>query len=323
VGQFGSTPKLILVIHFSLLFKKTRRYLFSKIIKKFTFYFVWDIENKLIEVRKPGMIAQYTYDALGRRMGKEVNGVTKQFRYDGEDLIMEMNSNDSITASYTFGPGIDNPLMMNRNDKNYYYVKDGLGSVTALTDSTSNIVKEYKYSVFGKIVEETGNNTLYNPFTYTAREFDKESGLYYYRYRYYNAEIGRFLSEDPIGINSGDANCYRYVWNNSTNFIDPYGMVGEKQILAALNEKFSDAELSPTEKAKVAKFSSNQIQWFELKTLLFALAGDEKTMKMLDERISKAVIDSKNKELIDLLNKMRKLEEEKNKKIKPDSCKVK
>jgi len=187
-------------------------------------HYIWDIENKLIEVRKSGIIARYTYDALGRRIGKEVNGVTKQFRYDGEDLIMEMNSDDSITASYTFGPGIDNPLMMNRNDNNYYYLKDGLGSVTALTDSTSNIIKEYKYSVFGKIVEETGDSTLENPFTYTAREYDKETGNYYYRARYYSPEMGRFISEDRIRFSAGDINFYRYVFNNVSNFIDPFGL---------------------------------------------------------------------------------------------------
>jgi len=185
---------------------------------------VWNIENKLIEVRKPGMIARYTYDALGRRMSKEVNGVTKQFRYDGEDLIMEMNSEDSITANYTFGPGIDNPLMMNRSDKNYYYVKDGLGSVTALTDSTSNIIKEYKYSVFGKIVDETGDSTLANPFTYTAREYDKETGNYYYRARYYSPEMGRFISEDPLGL-AVDNNFYQYTINNPINMVDPLGLV--------------------------------------------------------------------------------------------------
>jgi YD repeat-containing protein len=59
-------------------------------------HFAWDIENKLVEVRKPGMIARYAYDALGRRMSKEVNGEVTQFRYDGDDLILEMDGNDSI-----------------------------------------------------------------------------------------------------------------------------------------------------------------------------------------------------------------------------------
>ena len=168
--------------------------------------YTWDIENKLVEVRKPDMLARYTYDAFGRRMSKEVNGVKTQFRYDGQNLILEMDAQDSVTANYTFGPGVDNPLMMQRNDKNYYYVKDGLGSVAALTDSMANVVHEYKYSVFGEIIEETGDG-IENPFTYTSREYDKETGNYYYRMRYYESRIGRFISEDPLGL-KGDINMF-------------------------------------------------------------------------------------------------------------------
>jgi RHS repeat-associated protein len=185
--------------------------------------FEWDIENKLVEVRKPGMIAKYTYDALGRRMSKTVNGETKKFGYDGNDLILEMNSQDSIIADYTHGPGIDNPLTMNRAGKNYYYAKDGLGSVTALTDSIGSVVHEYKYSVFGKIVEETGDS-IENPFAYTSRELDKETGLIYCRARTYNTDIGRFLSQDPIGFSGLDYNLYRYVWNSPENWTDPFGL---------------------------------------------------------------------------------------------------
>ena len=65
-----------------------------------------------------------------------------------------------------------------------------------------------------------------NPFTYTGREYDAESGLYYYRARYYDPTIGRFLNEDPIGFAGGDMNLYAYVWDNPTNFVDPYGLWG-------------------------------------------------------------------------------------------------
>ncbi|MBN1575927.1 MAG: hypothetical protein JW913_05205 [Chitinispirillaceae bacterium] len=76
-----------------------------------------------------------------------------QFRYDGEDLILEMNAEDSITANYTFGPGIDNPLLMHRNGRNLYYVKDGLGSVTAPADPVGSVVHEYAYSLFGEVYQ--------------------------------------------------------------------------------------------------------------------------------------------------------------------------
>jgi RHS repeat-associated protein len=219
-----------------------------------TIYFVWDIENKLVEVRKPGMVAKYIYDPLGRRVQKTVNGVAKEMRYDGQDLIMEVDENDVITASYTFGPGMDNPLLMTRNGNSYYYVKDGLGSVIALTDNAGSVVHEYRYSVFGEIVEESGDS-VENPFTYTAREYDKETGNYYYRARYYDPAIGRFISEDPIGFAHiievrkfglfshnaiqkldpaqlvlltkfyGNTNLYMYVGNSSLVFVDPLGLI--------------------------------------------------------------------------------------------------
>jgi RHS repeat-associated protein len=166
-------------------------------------------------------------------MSKTVNpdgigtgGETKKFGYDGNDLILEMNGQDSIVANYTHGPGVDDPLMMNRAGKNYYYAKDGLGSVTALTDSTGSVVHEYKYSVFGKMVEETGDS-VENPFTYTSREYDKETGNYFYRARYYNPQIGKFLSEDPIGFYGEDINLFRYARNNPVNWIDPLGLIWE------------------------------------------------------------------------------------------------
>jgi RHS repeat-associated protein len=189
--------------------------------------FTWDIENKLTEVRKTGMDAKYTYDALGRRMSKTVNGETKKFGYSGNDLILEMNDQDSVIASYTYGPGSDDPLVMNRNGMAYYYKKDGLGSVVALTDSAGNVLHEYKYSVYGKMVEETGN-AVENPFTYTSRELDQETGLLYNRARFYDPQIGRFISKDPIGFDGGDVNLYVYVFNSPTNYIDPLGLGGWK-----------------------------------------------------------------------------------------------
>ena len=70
--------------------------------------------------------------------------------------------------------------MMNRDNKNYYYLADGLGSITSITDETGNVLQEYKYSVFGEIVEQTADSIV-NPFAYTAREWEPEIGLYYYR----------------------------------------------------------------------------------------------------------------------------------------------
>lgn len=85
------------------------------------------------------------------------------------------------------------------------------------------MLQEYKYSVFGEIIEQTADS-IANPFTYTAREWDPEVSLYYYRARFYDPRIGRFISEDPSGLSGWDLNLYRYVTNSSLNWVDPFGL---------------------------------------------------------------------------------------------------
>ena len=105
-----------------------------------------------------------------------------------------------------------------------YYHADGLGSITSLSTSAGAIANTYTYDSFGKLTASTGS--LVNPLRYTARESDSETGLYYYRARYYDPTAGRFTREDPLGFYGGDVNLYRYVWNSPLNFSDPIGELG-------------------------------------------------------------------------------------------------
>ncbi len=102
----------------------------------------------------------------------------------------------------------------------YYYHYDGLGSVMALSDSNGDSIQSYEYSVYGQVAAEDPNHT--NPYMFTGRRFDFETGLYYYRARYYNPYIGRFLQTDPIGYGDG-INWYAYCSNNPVNFVDASG----------------------------------------------------------------------------------------------------
>ena len=117
---------------------------------------------------------------------------------------------------------IDEPLAMLRSSATSYFHADGLGSVTSLSNAAGSIANTY--DSFGKLTASTGS--LVNPFQYTARESDSETGLYYYRVRYYDQSTGRFTREDPLGFYGGDANLYRYVWNRPANFIDFIGEFG-------------------------------------------------------------------------------------------------
>ena len=91
-----------------------------------------------------------------------------------------------------------------------------------VTDAAGTVVNSYDYDSYGNF--ESIVERVPNPYTYTGREQDPESGLYYYRARYYDPATGRFLQEDPLDVLFGDSNLYRYVRNNPVNRLDPFGL---------------------------------------------------------------------------------------------------
>jgi RHS repeat-associated protein len=128
-----------------------------------------------------------------------------------------------LVERYTQGPGIDEPLVGQRQPKIFYYGADGLGSITSLTDPTGAVAATYTYDSFGFMTASTGSAT--NWFRYTARQFDSSTALYYYRARYYDPMTGRFLSEDPIRFSGADMNVFRFVRNKPTGFVDRMGLL--------------------------------------------------------------------------------------------------
>ncbi|MBP1762713.1 MAG: repeat protein [Firmicutes bacterium] len=134
--------------------------------------------------------------------------------------MIECATNGTLKARYTHGPGIDEPLAVQKGTKNYYYHADGLGSIVALSNSSAKAVQLYRYDAFGRM---TQSGSVVQPYTYTAREYDTETALYYYRARYYDPKAGRFITRDPIGFKGG-INQYAYVRNNPVNGTDPTGL---------------------------------------------------------------------------------------------------
>jgi len=155
--------------------------------------YTWDYDNRLLSVTLPGgTIVSFKYDPFGRRIQKASAQGTINYVYDGGNIVEEVDSGGAVIARYTQGEGTDEPLAMVRAGAIYYYQADGLGSITSLTDAAGVLAASYTYDSFGNLTASTGS--VANPFRYTAREFDAETGLYYYRTRYYDATIGRFLS---------------------------------------------------------------------------------------------------------------------------------
>ncbi|MEK6802631.1 MAG: RHS repeat-associated core domain-containing protein, partial [Nitrospirota bacterium] len=191
--------------------------------------YTYDAENRLTKVEEfaagnptPTATSTYRYDGLGRRIEKVANGQTKRYVYDRADILLEYDGSNALLARYTHGSRIDEPIAITKGSSTFFYHQDGLGTVTELTDSSGTIAKSYAYDAYGNIVDQTGN--LDQPYTYTGREFDAETGLYYYRARYYEPSSGRFLQHDPLRFFGGDLNLYGYVLNNPNNLVDPWGL---------------------------------------------------------------------------------------------------
>jgi RHS repeat-associated protein len=197
-----------------------------------TWTYEWDVENRLARVTRNGFeAARFRYDPLGRRIAKIAEGQSTRYSYDGEDIIREIFGHDfreglrlsleTEQHQYVHGPGVDEPLAVVHGDgQAWYFHADGLGSIVGATDATGAVVQSRSYDAFGNL--ETG---AHDPgYAYTGREWDPETGLYYYRARYYDPKVGRFLGEDPIGFEGGDINLYAYVGNNPVNRVDPMGL---------------------------------------------------------------------------------------------------
>jgi RHS repeat-associated protein len=175
-----------------------------------TYRYYYDCENRLTDVndQNDSPVASYKYDFMGRRVKKDVGGTVTKYCYDGGQVIAEYDGNDTLLRKFTYGPGIDEPIYMSIvGGSRYYYHYDGLGSVVALSSSLGDIgiVEKYEYDVFGEVIIRDANNSVLsessvaNPYMFTGRRLDNETGNYYYRARYYKPEIGRFLQPDPIG----------------------------------------------------------------------------------------------------------------------------
>jgi RHS repeat-associated protein len=194
--------------------------------------FTWDFENRLTQAVVPGTgTTTFRYDPFGRRIYKQSPSFAGTFVYDGYNLLETLNSSGTEISNYAQTQNIDEALGELRGSTNAYYEADGLGSITSLSTSAGAVANTYTYYSFGNLT----NCTLRNPFQYTGREFDQETNLYFYRARYYDPTIGRFLSEDPLRFKAGanlledpfhykpGTDFYNYAFNSPLQWRDPDG----------------------------------------------------------------------------------------------------
>ena len=196
---------------------------------------VWNGENRLIETSRGDTRLTFAYDYMGRRVEKKVftgEVLTRHLRfvYNEYKLIEELDAlnNNSTLRRYTWQPndvGLDVPLSAFdlAENKTYFYHTDANKNVTELTDCEGAVVAHYEYSPFGMVTKLSGDYAATNPFRFSSEYYDSETGLVYYNYRYYDPQLGRWLSRDPIEEDGG-WNLYEMSWNSIINLWDNLGL---------------------------------------------------------------------------------------------------
>mgnify|MGYP000630953822 CR=1 FL=1 len=198
-----------------------------------------DALNRLTSVTNDGVEAAYSYDPLDRRIRTVIdpNGAAdiRDFFYASDAEIVEYDGNGDALKHYIYGAGMVLPIAIVDHDVEgtggpqstpptelYWLHHDQRRSVIAVTDEQGHVLSEggtLTYTPFGDGADEQPSKT---PWRFTGQRYDMESNLHYFRARYYDAHIGRFLEPDPVGYEA-QINLYTYSYNSPYAFVDPNG----------------------------------------------------------------------------------------------------
>jgi RHS repeat-associated protein len=185
--------------------------------------YIYNANNRLIRIEdgSGGVIANYYYDPFGRRLWKEVNGERTYFHYSEQGLIAEYDDQGDPIRFYGYKPGSSwttDPVFLKKNGEYYFYHNDHLGTPQKLTASNGRVVWSARYASFGgtQLLEQE----IRNPLRFPGQYYDMKTGLHYNYYRYYDPQKGRYLMQDPIGMEGG-INLFSYTINNPLKYMDP------------------------------------------------------------------------------------------------------
>jgi RHS repeat-associated protein len=185
-----------------------------------TWRYTWDLAGQLVEVTRPdGQKVSFAYDALGRRVRKTFVGKATRYVWDGDNLVHEVKD-EAAAVTWVFEPGTFAPLAKAEGERRFGVLTDHLGTPRMMADEAGALAWKAQLDVYGVAYTDVALTAC--PWRWPGQYEDEETGLYYNRFRYYDPETGRYVSQDPIGLAGGLA-LYGYVWD-PLGESDPYGL---------------------------------------------------------------------------------------------------
>ncbi|MBV8800945.1 MAG: RHS repeat-associated core domain-containing protein [Alphaproteobacteria bacterium] len=194
----------------------------------------------------------------------------RYFLHDGDDEVVEYDGGKHVVALYVPGPAIDEPIaMVTPSGSSYtheYFHANHQGSVIAMSGDSGALAEgPFTYDPYGNCFAGSSACSTGEPYRFTGQRFDTETGLYYYRARYYTAKIGRFLQTDPVGY-AADMNLYTYVGNDPVNLLDPTGELVLFSQLGAGGYWYAGGEISYGRALDVDALMTGKIRVFNYLT---------------------------------------------------------
>lgn len=184
----------------------------SRVLNGVSYTLSWDYDGQLVGITGIGSAVTFGYDALGRRVSRSVNGVTTQMVHDGGKIALELQGN-TVTAVYQYGNSL-----VSRNDD--VVLGDGLGTVRQTVDSSQAVTSTFTTEAFGVAVSQWGSSS--NPYRFAGLwgyRDDGDAGLLHVGARYYDPQVGRFISRDAVL----SEHPYLYCEHEPVNAVDPSG----------------------------------------------------------------------------------------------------